>query len=283
MAPKLSCEVSETVWKALEDERRRTGGSLSAVVERALAAALAVDSHSIFQVSTSNALIKGVFRGAVTVESLKEHGDLGLGTFDGLDGELIMLDGNCYRATYAGAVNVVDDATRVPFAVVTRFHEDAHSQIEGDCSLAQLTELVDRLRPSENLFAAVRAEGRFNRLMLRSACPAAPGEGLVDAVQHQSEFALREGEGTLVGFWAPVYAGAVNIPGYHFHFISTDRNLGGHVLDLEASGLAVGVQVESELHLAMPHTPEFLGADLSGQHAAALHQAETATGMSEAE
>jgi acetolactate decarboxylase len=281
MAPQLSCDVSEGVWKAIEQERLRSGESLSAIVERALAAALEVEYHSIFQVSTSNALVQGVFRGAVTVRTLKEHGDFGLGTFEGLDGELIMIDGVCHRATFGGAVNVVDDDARVPFAVMTRFADDLHSTAERRCTLADLTRLLDDLRPSENLFAAVRVDGIFRRLMLRAACPAAPGEGLVEAVQHQSEFSAPQREGTLVGFWAPVYSGAVNIPGYHFHFISSDRSFGGHVLDLEADGLEIGIQVESELHLAMPDTPEFLQADLAGQHEAALHQAETGSGRTD--
>jgi acetolactate decarboxylase len=195
MAPQLSCDVSEGVWKAIEQERLRSGESLSAIVERALAAALEVEYHSIFQVSTSNALVQGVFRGAVTVRTLKEHGDFGLGTFEGLDGELIMIDGVCHRATFGGAVNVVDDDARVPFAVMTRFADDLHSTAERRCTLADLTRLLDDLRPSENLFAAVRVDGIFRRLMLRAACPAAPGEGLVEAVQHQSDFSAPQREG----------------------------------------------------------------------------------------
>jgi acetolactate decarboxylase len=118
--------------------------------------------------------------------------------------------------------------------------------------------------------------------MLGAACPAAPREGLVEAVQHQREFSAPQREGTLVGFWTPVYSGAVNIPGYHFQFISTDRSFGGHVLNLEADGLEIGMQVEFELHLARPDSPEFLQADLAGQHeAAALHQAETGNGRTD--
>lgn len=277
MAPQLSSEVSEAVWKAIEEEQRRTGESLAVVVDRALAAGLEVESHTIFQVSTSNALVQGVFRGAVTVRDLSDHGDMGLGTFDGLDGELILIDGISFRASFGGAVNVADDGARVPFAVITRFHSDVHATIDEGCTLAGLTEVLDRLRPSENLFAAIRGEGRFEELSLRAACPAAPEEGLLEAVRHQSEFSVSRVEGTLVGFWSPIYAGAVNIPGYHFHFIAADRSLGGHVLDLEAKGLDVAVQVESELHLVMPDTPEFLRADLTGRHEAALHQAETAS------
>ena len=247
---------------------------MSTVVDRALATALDLQRHSLFQVSTSNALVQGVFQGAVTVAELKQNGDFGLGTFEGLDGELIMLDGLCYRATGGGAITSPPDDARVPFAVVTHFRSDM-SLTAGPGSLADLAELLDAARPSENLFVGIRATGRFERLSLRAACAAASGETLLEATAHQSEFTVDEEEGTLIGFWAPLYARAVNVPGYHFHFISGDHGLGGHVLDMEASALEVGIHVESELHIAIPETEEFLAADLSGDHQEALHQAET--------
>ncbi len=94
------------------------------VVDRALSTAFDLERHSLFQVSTSNALVQGVFQGAVTVQELKRNGDFGLGTFDGLDGELIMLDGVCHRATGGGVVTSPPDDARVPFAVVTHFRPD---------------------------------------------------------------------------------------------------------------------------------------------------------------
>jgi len=267
--------VTESVWRALLEESEQSGDSLSTVVDRALSTAFDLERHSLFQVSTSNALVQGVFRGAVTVAELKRNGDFGLGTFDGLDGELIMLDGVCYRATGGGVVTSPPDDARVPFAVVTHFHSDS-SLTTGPGSLADLTKALDASRPSENLFVAIRAAGRFQRLALRAACAAESGENLLEATAHQSEFTVVEEEGTLVGFWAPLYARAVNVPGYHFHFISDDRGLGGHVLDMEAGPLEVGIHIESELHIAIPETEEFLAADLSGDHEEALHQAETA-------
>jgi acetolactate decarboxylase len=274
VAPRLNADVSETVWKALSDESEQTGDTLSTVVDRALATAFDLERHSLFQVSTSNALVQGVFIGAVTVRDLKRHGDFGLGTFDGLDGELIMLDGVCHRATGGGAVTSPTDDARVPFAVVTHFQSDL-SLAAGPGSLTDLTTALDASRPSENLFVGIRASGIFERLSLRAACAAEPGEDLVEATAHQSEFRVVDIEGTLVGFWAPLYARAVNVPGYHFHFISGDRRLGGHVLEMEAGPLDVGIHVESELHIAIPETEEFLAADLSGDHQEALHQAET--------
>ena len=276
MSPRLNVEVSESVWRALADESEQTGDSLSTVVDRALATAFDLERHSLFQVSTSNALVQGVFSGAVTVRDLKRNGDFGLGTFDRLDGELIMLDGVCYRATGGGVVTSPPDDAQVPFAVVTHFQSDL-SLSTGPGSLTDLTTALDGSRPSENLFVGIRATGRFEGLSLRAACAAESGENLLEATAHQSEFRVVDVEGTLVGFWAPLYARAVNVPGYHFHFLSEDRRLGGHLLDMKAGSIEVGIHIESELHIAIPETEEFLSADLSGDHQEALHQAESAS------
>jgi acetolactate decarboxylase len=81
--------------------------------------------------------------------------------------------------------------------------------------------------------------------------------------------------GTLLGFWSPPYARSFNVPGYHFHFVSADRSLGGHVLDLSADTLDIAVHVESDVHVALPDTAEFLAADLRGDTAEALDIAES--------
>lgn len=278
MTPRLDCDVSESVWEALRAESERTGDSISRVVERNLSSALGLDRHSLFQVSTTTALVEGVFRGAVTVGDLKRHGDFGLGTYEGLDGELVMLDGVCFRIGGGGAVTVADDDWEVPFGVVTRFMSDETAMIGRSGSLAELEAAVDVLRPSENLFVGLRVDGSFETLVMRAACRAAPGEGLVAATSHQSEFTAKNLVGTFVGFWAPAYARAVNVPGYHFHFIASDQSVGGHVLDVQAGRLDIGIHVESDVHIAIPQTAEYLQADLTGETSEALRIAESARG-----
>ena len=125
----LSCHVSETLWNALRSECERTGDSLSHVVGRALASELDIVHHSLFQVSTSAALVEGVFQGCIRVRDLKRHGDFGLGTYDSLNGELILLDGRCYKVGAEGVARQADDEALVPFAVITRFMTDQHYQL----------------------------------------------------------------------------------------------------------------------------------------------------------
>lgn len=263
MTRELRCDVSEGVWNAIEAERKRTGGTTSAVVEHAIAEAFDLPRHGIFQVSTSTAVVEGVFGGFVSVEEMKRHGDFGLGTFDGLDGEMVMVDGQCYRIGANGSVQVADDEIGIPFGVVTRFHEDLSVSVGRAGSLAAFEDSLDDHRPSQNLFVGLRAEVTASSASLRAACKAAPGEGLVEAVRHQSEFRTGEVSGTLVGFWTPPYASAFNVPGYHFHFIDDTRGFGGHVLDMELTASAVSLHIESDVHVVLPQTAEFLEADLS--------------------
>lgn len=271
--PRIEVEVSAAVWDELL-RRRRSDEDISSVVDRTLAEAFELGGHTIYQVSTAGALAQGVFNGALTVALLEEHGDFGLGTFEGLDGELILIDGTCYRATYGGVITEVDTGRAVPYAVVTRFTADSVFELDGVTSLTDLESELDGTRSSQNLFLAIKGQARFKTLAMRAACPAAPGEGLLDATQHQSEFEAEDVTGTLVGFWTPGYADQVAIGGYHFHFISDDRNLGGHVLNVSADHLSVSVQTETSIHLAIPETSEFRSADLSGDHRAEITQAE---------
>lgn len=63
----------------------------------------------------------GLYGGTMTVGELLEHGDLGLGTLDSIDGELIVLDGKAYQAKGSGEqpeiVEVSPDAL-IPYAAV---------------------------------------------------------------------------------------------------------------------------------------------------------------------
>jgi acetolactate decarboxylase len=278
MSRRVEIELSESVWAELQRRQAEAGTSISKLADEALSEAFELERHSLFQVSTSNALAQGVFAGAVTVGELRRHGDFGLGTFAGLDGELIMIEGVCFRAGAGGDIEAVDDEREVPFALVTRFVADLDTVIESSASLAEMAGRLDALRPSQNLFAGIRVDTTLKSVALRAACPARPGEGLLEATRHQSEYTVDGATGTLVGFWAPEYARAVGVPGYHFHFISDDRRVGGHVLDLVGGPLHVGMQVESGLHLAIPETAAFLAADLSGEHGSEIEAAETRVG-----
>src|SRR5262249_39098186 len=63
--PTLTCEISETLMRALAERSARTGEPPAHIVMSALADALEVEHATLFQVSTSAALVKGVYNGVV--------------------------------------------------------------------------------------------------------------------------------------------------------------------------------------------------------------------------
>jgi acetolactate decarboxylase len=273
--PRLDCEISQSLWDAVARQSRESGEPVSHIVMRALADAVQLDHGTLFQVSTSGALVEGIYDGVVSVAALKHHGDFGLGTFADLDGEMVALDGRFFHARADGSFVEAPDRALVPFAVVTRFRAEREADIGACESLAELVSRLDGLRDTSNLFFAIRVDGVFDQVRMRVACKAAPDTPLVKATERQAEFALRGVEGTLVGFWTPRYARAINVAGYHLHFIAAHRRTGGHLLDCSARSLRVSIQHEADFRIAIPETAHFLKADLTRDGSQDLETAET--------
>jgi acetolactate decarboxylase len=273
---KLKVNISDSILNALKHRCEQTGETLDHVVQDALAKSLGVDHHTLFQVSTSTALVQGVYQGCITVGQIKTHGDFGLGTFDSLNGEGIMLDGRVWQALGDGLVVEPSDDTTAPFWVSAQFEADRSGVLSTVESWADLIQQIDGFRESSNLFTAIRIDGVFDEIYYRVACKAEPGETLVEATHHQSEFTFKDCTGSLMGFWSPTFARTFNIPGYHMHFLSADHQHGGHVLGIKAKNLKIQVMNANNVMMALPETPAFLSADLSIDPSKALGQAEGA-------
>jgi acetolactate decarboxylase len=269
----LNCRLDETIFRALEETAASSGATVEHLVNLALSEFLGVGHHTMYQVSTAGSLVEGVYQGAISVGTLREHGDFGLGTFDDLDGEMVLLDGKVYRVRSDGSVSEVEDDALTPFAVATRFEAGPVASIAVE-DLAELTATIDGLRESSNVFFAVRVDGHFDRMRVRVVCRTAPGVKLVQATANQVERELGPIGGTLVGFWSPPYASGLEVAGYHFHFLTDDRRAGGHVLDCRGSDLRAQIQVEGSVHVALPDNRAFLSADLERDPTADLAQAE---------
>ncbi len=274
MPHRLETVISDSVWDALHARAAATGQPIRHLVQDALADALDLQHHSMFQVSTSGAIVQGLYQGAVTVSELRRHGDLGLGTYEDLDGEMILLDGHCYRASSDGTVAEVEDDVLSPFATVVQFTVDAIHTFDRVTSFENLTNRLDALRTTNNDFLAWRIHGEFMNVQVRAACRHASGTPLIEAVADQALFEYSNVAATMVGFWSPAYSQAIAITGYHLHAISDDRTRAGHVFNVESERLTVEMHRVSNLHLALPETVEFLTADLSGDTSAALDVSE---------
>jgi len=233
------------------------------------------DRDVLYQTSTLGALMIGIYDGPVTFGQLRQHGDFGLGTFNGLNGEMIALDGKFYQITADGIAHEVKDSTCTPFAAVTFFDRDHTAPIEGERSFTQLTEHLGGLLPTENVFYAIRIDGTFSYVKTRSVPKQErPYPKLVDVIANQPTFEWRDVKGTLVGFRCPDYVRGVNVAGYHFHFIDDARTKGGHVLECRLRGGTVTTDLTRELLLALPESEDFDRAALENDDEQATHHPE---------
>jgi acetolactate decarboxylase len=64
--------------------------------------------------------------------------------------------------------------------------------------------------------------------------------------------ALDDIDGTLIGFRFPAAATSVNVPGWHFHFLTADRSRGGHVLSLTTGAGKALLEEFSDLRIHFP-------------------------------
>ncbi len=197
--PRLTVEVYQSLMDALLAHCEKTGEPLRHFVSRALSDALGLDHSTLFQVSTTGALVQGVYNKAVTVGGLRPHGDFGLGTFEGLDGEMVVLDGKFYQAHADGSITSPGDNVSVPFATLTNFKPQHRGQIIGIDSMSSLIAALDKLRRSDNLFFAARLDGHFEEVYWRVACKVEAGVHLDKATDAQAEFRQQNVKGTDAG------------------------------------------------------------------------------------
>jgi acetolactate decarboxylase len=270
----ILCDVPASLVAKLRERSGRTDLSPSYLVRSALAEFLNTPLHTLFQVSTSRALVQGTYSGAVTCETLLAHGDFGLGTFEGLDGEMVVVDGAAYRATAAGQVTKARGDSAAPFAVVTRFSPTIAQELRSVSSFDELEKQCDAHRRSDNLFYAFRIDGLFKNIETRAVSPPKNHGDLLAAANSQKEFEFSNVAGTIVGIYSPGFSDAFSIPGYHFHFLSDDRTRGGHLLEVSGDALHLQGEQLNDFHLVLPENEEFLKVDLNKDRTADLKKAE---------
>lgn len=213
---------------------------------------------TLYQVSTISALLSGMYDQVITVDELIKYGDFGIGTFAGLDGEMVVLDGKVYKVAGTGAVTAVAADEGVPFAVITYFDADSQLPVENIASLEQLYKTLPFQLSNRNLFYAVRVDGEFTYVKTRSVPKQQkPYPPLTAVTPSQAVFETSQVKGTLIGFWSPDFVKGLNVTGFHLHFISDDRMFGGHLLDCRIKTGIVKIDDTHEFHLALPVSKEF--------------------------
>jgi len=229
-----------------------------------------IDKDILFQVSTISALMLGDYNGEISFKELGKHGDFGIGTFNGLDGEMVELDGNFYQIKVDGEVYHVSRKMKTPFAMVTKFNADKVIEIDSEMSCSDLQDFISIKLPSKNLIYAVRINGKFSYILARSVPAQKQETPLSKAVEMQSFFEFYGVKGDIVGFNMPDFSENVNMPGWHFHFLIDDKKSGGHVLDCEIEEGIVYIDYTDKIFIDLSENEGFLKMNLVSGDAGGL-------------
>jgi acetolactate decarboxylase len=232
-------------------------------------------SNIIYQTGTINSLLEAVYSGDKTVGDIMKHGDFGLGTYDRVDGEMIVCDGVCYHAASNGKLDIASKKQKTPFAVMSKFHSHKTVALEN-LSFVELENFLLPYLVSQNIVYAIKVNASFRQISLRSeACAISQKTRLSELLPKiQEKFEYDNISGVLVGVWYPNYMSNLNVPGFHFHFVDDKRTLGGHVFAFDLINGIAEIQEIHTLNIDLINTKEFHTANLDSQDSDAIASVE---------
>jgi len=273
---KLELHLRHDLLERLTISAERMGVSVADLTEQALRRFLLnkQGDNAVFLSAPIIALVEGFYVENTNMALIKEHGDFGLGTFNYLDGEMVILDGNVYQIRSDGDVYSVKDDEQSPFACVTFFSPDTFDDIEENQTSKGLHDLLNALIPSENMLYAIRIDGSFRHVRTRAVPRSENYKPLVEATANQPVFDFYDIQGCFAGFYTPRFMESLNAPGYHMHFLTEDRRHGGHLIECALKKVRIGIQHVPKLDLGLPITLDFLTADLTRDIGKDLDKAE---------
>ena len=237
------------------------------------------DKEVVYQVALLQSLTQGYYDGIIKVSELKQHGDIGIGTFEGVNGEMIVLDGKVYQALDDGTVKEADDNETVPFSNVTFFDSDISENVSEIKDMAGLKSRMDETvnKNGKNMFYVVKISGEFEKMLVRSELKQQkPYKPLDKALEtDQREFTYDNIKGTIVGLYCPNYMSGLNAPGWHFHFISDDKTKGGHILELSFNKAQAEFDLTPKFEMKLSDNNDFQKMELAKDVDDAIKKVET--------
>lgn len=213
-----------------------------------------VSDTSLFQLGSASALLSGGIEGDMTYGQLRSKGDFGLGTFNDIDGEMVALDGNFYKISQKGKTVPVNPGWKTPFVELVEFTQSDDVAFEKIKSFATLKKLLITKLDNKNIPYALKVTGTFQFLKLRSRSQRKAHE-VKDVIEET--YSIENRSGTLVGFWFPEYLLTLTVPEFHFHFISDDKKVSGHVLELKAEYVKASFNKINQIELVFPKSLVF--------------------------
>ncbi|KAF9888822.1 hypothetical protein FE257_008191 [Aspergillus nanangensis] len=239
-------------------------------------------SNQIYQYSILGALMHGICHDGTPVQQILRHGDHGIGTIRGMDGEVIIVDGEAYHFPPDGPLREIEDTDTIPFIMMTQFKptlSKSVSSLSMGTGLSPSLPLLDALSPllpaQQNRFLSIRIDANFLYIKFR-VIPAQTKsrESLADLAKRQAIKERSDLPGVLFGFWSPAHSSGFSVAGFHLHFISSDRTCGGHVMGFEARDVQLRAAGIGNYHVELPASAEFNDVCMGRAMEKDLHAAE---------
>lgn len=206
---------------------------------------------TMFQVNSFKLFAKGEYEGFYEYSKIFEQGDFGIGTFDALNGEMVMLDGKVFRILAEGPAVLVDGNETAPVATFCKFNEDLRFEASG-LTLEELKLEIDSRLLNKDLFYAIRIEGEYNQLTTRSIyAQDKPFRILDEVLKEEVLLESKDVKGTAVGFRSPEHMEQALWKSYHLHFISSDESFGGHIHKAVLGDVTVRIDILNHLNLIL--------------------------------
>lgn len=216
----------------------------------------------IYQVSTLQALMLGYSKAVISVSELLKHGEIGLGTFTDVDGEMIVLDGTCYRAMENGDVVIAEPERGVPFSTVCKMPESRPIEFGQMNNITELKNALNNIIDSHfglNSMHMARIDGEFEVVDARSESGYESVHVDLKTIlgKTQRAFKFEKIKGTLVCVYFPDYMDGINASGWHVHFVSDDKKHGGHVFEIVMKSGKGQISKINSIELKLPDEPVF--------------------------
>lgn len=217
---------------------------------------------TLYQYSHYAALEQGCYDGALSIAELKQHGNLGLGTFNALDGELMVIENQYYHCSQGRALLALDDQ-RLPWAAVTWFEKECSFSMDHIASLDALEAFILTQIPSRNYPMAIKIKAVVRNICIGSVPKQTKPYKTIAALENDfvpMHFGDRRVD--MAGFYAPHFMFPIKSSGIHLHCVDETRQIGGHVLSFDLLEGTAEVQALQMFNLTLPNIEDYQKAAL---------------------
>jgi acetolactate decarboxylase len=215
------------------------------------------EERVLVQVSVIDGLLQGIYDGTYPIGKLLDRGNMGTGTFDKLNGEMMILNDTAFQILSSGRVVIPAPETLTPFAAITEFRADT-SFLISEITFDSIEAAFDHFFPTPNLFYAIHIKGDFRYVKTRSVPEQSkPYPPLVEVTRKQPEFEFENVKGDIAGFYTPDYTKGIAITGFHLHFLNSDRTGGGHITRFTLIEGTMEIGFLSDFQLILPEEGDF--------------------------